>query len=236
MTDTATELSPRYALYFAPQGGDLYELGRRWLARDVRLGEDLPPPEWPGLDHREYHEVVAAPHRYGFHGTFKPPFHLIEHATETELLLAVDRFAVPRPAFEVPPLELRVMNDFIALMPDGPYPELDALARACVEEFDRFRAPMTEAERARRLDTNLTPRQEELVAEYGYPYVLDQFKFHLTLTGSLGEADRAKWLELLGEFWAPVLGRPVAVDGVAVFRAPGLNMSFSQIGFFPFGA
>jgi hypothetical protein len=136
----------------------------------------------------------------------------------------------------MPPLELRVMIDFIALMPEGPCPELDLLARGCVEEFDRFRAPMTEAERARRLDPNLSPRQEELVEEYGYPYVLDQFRFHLTLTGSIAEADWARWLKLAGEFWAPVLGRPVTVDGVSVFRAPGLNMEFSQIGFFPFGA
>lgn len=236
MTESATELSPRYALYYAPQGGELYELGRHWLARDVRAGEDMPPPDWPGLDHREHGEIIAAPHRYGFHGTLKPPFHLIEHSTESDLLLAVDRFAVPRKKFELPPLELRVMNDFIALMPEGPCAELDLLARACVEEFDRFRAPMTSAERARRLDANLTPRQEELVAEYGYPYVLDQFRFHLTLTGSIAEADRARWLELLKRFWAPALGRRVPVEGVAVFRAPGLNMSYSEIGFFPFGA
>jgi hypothetical protein len=236
MAPTDTPVSPRYAIYYAPQGGELFELGRFWLARDVLSGENLPPPALPGLSPDLHADIVRAPHRYGFHGTLKPPFHLAAAFGEGSLVLALEAFAAARRAFQMPPLKVTIVNDFVALTPSRPCRELDALGRACVVEFERFRAPMTVRERARRLDANLTPRHEELVAEFGYPYVLDQFRFHLTLTGSLDPEALARWQRQLRELWALALGRPVPVEGVALFRSPDLNGAFRQIGFFPFGS
>ena len=36
---------------------------------------------------------------------------------------------------------------------------------------------------ARRLRSPLSPQQRELLVRYGYPYVHEEFRFHMTLTG-----------------------------------------------------
>jgi len=40
---------------------------------------------------------------------------------------------------------------------------------------------------ARRRQAPLTPEQDRLLLAWGYPWVLDHFQFHLSLTGPLGQ-------------------------------------------------
>ena len=61
-----------------------------------------------------------------------------------------------------------------------------ALADAAVDAFEPFRAPPSPAERLRRNPDAMTPRQRALFERYGYPYVRELFRFHMTLTGPLG--------------------------------------------------
>ena len=60
-----------------------------------------------------------------------------------------------------------------------------ALAARVVQDLAPFRAPATEAELAKRRAARLTPAQDAHLVRWGYPYVLDQFRFHLTLSGKL---------------------------------------------------
>ena len=46
---------------------------------------------------------------------------------------------------------------------------------------------MNEAERQRR--RNLSLAEEANLEAWGYPYVMEQFRFHMTLTGHLGRED-----------------------------------------------
>ena len=66
-----------------------------------------------------------------------------------------------------------------------PSAALQALADACVEQLDRFRAPPSDAELARRRRASLTPRQDAMLVRWGYPYVFDTWFFHMTLTRRL---------------------------------------------------
>lgn len=59
--------------------------------------------------------------------------------------------------------------------------------------LDRFRAPVSGAERARRRNAGLSPPQEALLAQEGYPKVMEEFRFHMTLTAQLPQADIALW-------------------------------------------
>ena len=54
--------------------------------------------------------------------------------------------------------------------------QLGRLAAACVRDFDSFRAPLSPEELAKRRAVDLTARQEELLVEWGYPYVFDEFE------------------------------------------------------------
>ena len=65
---------------------------------------------------------------------------------------------------------------------DGRAPDL---AARVVQGLEAFRAPLTPEDIARRRPETLTPRQRELLTAYGYPYVMEEFQFHLTLSDRL---------------------------------------------------
>jgi hypothetical protein len=102
-------------------------------------------------------------------------------------------------------------------VPGAEAPGLHALAAEVVERFDDFRAPMTRAELARHDHASLTPRQRELLKRWGYPYVLDEFRFHLTLTDRIPVERRPEVERALSDWFAMLLGADVPVDALAVF-------------------
>jgi hypothetical protein len=86
-----------------------------------------------------------------------------------------------------------------------------------VADFDGFRLPLTEAERARR--QGLNPRQQELLEAYGYPYVFEEFRFHMTLTDRIEDAaERARFAEAIGDFFGFMAEAEVALDRLVLFR------------------
>lgn len=171
----------RYAVYYLPEEGPLAAFGASWLGWDVGTGVPVSQPETPF----DLAEVTATPRKYGFHGTLKPPFRLAEGTDMAGLQTAVAELATRTPAVRLDGLKLASLGKFLALIPEGDSTDLAELAFACVSELDRFRAPPSEAELARRRASGLSERQEELLLQWGYPYVADQFRFHLTLSGRL---------------------------------------------------
>ena len=227
-------MTPRYAIFFAPQSGSpLAEFGNRWLGRDPVGAEDLAQPHPPGIDPGRMVEITQSPWRYGFHATLKPPFALKEGTTAADLDAAARAFAARRP-FEVP-LKLDSLAGFLALVPAAPVPELDALAADCVREFDRFRAPPDEAELARRRAAGLTERQETLLRQWGYPYVMEEFRFHMTLTERLDEPERSALRAALDPLVAPLVRSPLVVDAVALFEQADREAPMLLAGRYPFG-
>ena len=90
----------------------------------------------------------------------------------------------------LPPLAVADLHGFLALRETVPCPPLQALADACVEDLDRFRAPPSEAELARRRRASLTTQQDAMLVRFGYPYVLETWFFHMTLTRRLSPEKR----------------------------------------------
>jgi Protein of unknown function (DUF1045) len=191
----ASTAEPRYAIYFVPSAeSDLYRFGASVLGYDIYAGNDIPfirnaGPDWP--------EKVRDPRTYGFHATLKPPFRLAGGASISDLETSLQVFVKSRNRIDVGPMEVRPLGRFIALVPVGRCPELEELAGACVQHFDHFRAPMDEQERARRLTAPLTESQMINLDRWGYPYVFDEFQFHMTLTGALVDHDRKAALQFV---------------------------------------
>jgi putative phosphonate metabolism protein len=201
----------RYALYFAPPPGPLAETASSWLGRDAESGSERAPPD------PELGALTVKARRYGFHATLKAPFRLAEGLSEDDLCAAVEVFAAGQRPFCIPGLCVAVLDGFLALVPDGDAESLNAFASKVVTRFERFRAPLTESERARRQPERLTERQRVLLEEYGYPYVLDEFRFHMTLTDRLTETQAARLRPLAETLFAPVLPRPFPLGRLAVF-------------------
>lgn len=221
----------RVAVYAVPGIGSddaaairLRERAEAWLGRSVVVGSPAPAPEAPaGWTRAEVDAITADARRYGFHGTLKPPFRLADGRDLDELDAAVARFAAERDRIRVPGLRVTPLGDFLALVPTRHVPDLHALAEDVVTRFDVFRAPPTDAETARRDPASLTPRQRELLAAWGYPHVLDGFRFHLTLTDRIPAAERPRVEAALADWFADGTDRPVAIDALAVLieDAPG---------------
>ncbi len=122
------------------------------------------------------------------------------------------------------------ISGFIAVIPAEPPQELIRLAADCVTEFDSFRAPLTDAGRARRNLSKLTPTQRKHLDRWGYPYVMDDFRFHMTLTGRLGSERREAVLVMLKARFAPLDFATLAIDRIAVFRQGSAASRFRIVG------
>jgi 2'-5' RNA ligase len=123
------------------------------------------------------------------------------------------------------------ISGFIAVVPVERSAELEQLAADCVSAFDSFRSPLTPADRARRNPEKLTSRQREYLDRWGYPYVMEEFRFHMTLTGRLGSERRAPLLTMLRERFAAVGLTSVAIDGIALCRQDDAASRFRIMGY-----
>ncbi len=241
MTGESASSSPaavaRYALYYAPRPEEgLAVAASHWLGRSADTGQTRALKAAPAFAAERLAEITAEPRLYGFHGTLKAPIVLRDGASERDLLGAVGSFAAGRSAFAVPSMRLGCLSGFMALVPGAPSTELQDLADSCVIEFDEFRRPAAEAELARRRAASLSPRQEELLLRWGYPYVLEEWRFHLTLTGRIhDEGERTAIGDLLRRQFAGFIDRPLAVRDLCVFRQPAAGRPFTAMARFRLG-
>ncbi|TGD94810.1 DUF1045 domain-containing protein [Methylobacterium nonmethylotrophicum] len=219
----------RYALYFTPApGSGLARYGNAVLGTDNHTGAEIPRPE--GL--ADLAGVTASPRLYGFHATLKAPMRLALGTTETDLLTAAAALADDHPPVPVGRLRVATLGAFTALIPEAAPAELGLFAAECVAAFEPFRAPLTEAETARRKPERLTPRGRALLARWGYPYVFEDFRFHMTLTDALAEEARAPWRERLAAAYGA--GEPLTLDALSVLRQDG-SAPFRVLQRLPFG-
>ena len=226
----------RYALYYAPDSATaLWTVGCAWLGRDAETGEKLPPPEIPDLPAELIERITLAPAQYGLHATLKPPFELAGGCTEDALLEAVSAFAERQSPIVVPGLCVGQLGPFLALVPTAPLLSLNRLAADCVRDFDAFRAPPDKAVLEKRLFASLTGRQRDLLMRWGYPYVMEEFRFHITLTGAPPEADADAIRAALSDLFCRVTGSPLSVAALSVFVQPAETAPFRVLARFPFG-
>lgn len=227
-------MGARSAIYFAPAPGSALEaFGCGWLGRALD-GTPLAQPAVAGIDPARLAEITRSPRHYGFHGTLKAPFALADGKNPDALDTAVEAFARGRTPFEVT-LKVDSLDGFLAFVPATTAPALDALAADCVEAFEPFRAPLHESEIARRQAAGLSPRQDRYLLRYGYPYVLEEFRFHMTLTERLQPPERSRVLAILAERAAHVCAAPHTVDAIATFEQPSREAPFTLRRRLPFG-
>ncbi|NIZ15280.1 DUF1045 domain-containing protein [Phaeobacter sp. HF9A] len=204
----------RYAIYYAPPADAAWSnWATQWLGWDMEAGTELSPLAAEGLD---VASITATPRKYGLHATMKPPMRLAEGRDEAQLRAACAALASHQAPVSLQGLEIARLGRFLALRPLGDEAALNALAAACVTELDAFRAPASEAELERRRAANLSPEQEQNLTRWGYPYVLEQFRFHITLTGKLPKGDLPAVEAYLATELAPVLPKPFVIRDLAL--------------------
>ena len=227
----------RYAIYFAPpRGSALWNFGNSWLGRDVETGEELRRPAIIGLEDVDIDELTSSPSLYGFHATIKPPFRLSNPFDLGDLVKSLEEFAAARKSFECSLAGPSEIGNFIAFALSYTSAEMDSLASEAVEFFDIYRSPLTDEELRKRRSVSLTSRQEENLQNWGYPYVKEDFRFHMTLTNAVKTvALRSRLKEALSDAaqTAGVIG-PTEISGLALYEQSGLGMPFKLLRRFPF--
>jgi len=177
-------MTPRYAIYFAPaHHSSWWEFGTHWLGRDECLDLQIAQPALAQITTEELYEATAQPRRYGFHATLKAPFALSGGHTQDDLMTRMQALAGTLRPVALGPMQAAMLGDFVALMPVTVRDELMELASACVTGLDDLRAPLSAADLLRRKAEQLDTREQALLAQYGYPYVLERYRLHLTLSG-----------------------------------------------------
>lgn len=209
-------MTQRYAIYLTPPPDHpLWAAGSDWLGRDARWTE-------PGCAPAGRRQAW----RYGFHSTLKAPMRLAQGVREQDLWAALEalsaRFA---PLVELPPLQVAGLDGFLALRPTQPLPAdhpLQELADSCVCELDDLRAPLTGEEINHRLcKAQLDVQQQALLARWGYPHVLQRWRWHYTLSDRL--SDPAQCEALLAqarEHFEAALAQALSGDALSLFVEP----------------
>ncbi|MBR0785335.1 DUF1045 domain-containing protein [Bradyrhizobium iriomotense] len=222
---------PRYAIYFAA-GADsaLSRFGAELLGYDAHTGDELPFPREALQIAPDWRDVSADPRKYGFHATLKAPMTLASDKTEAELMAACAAFADKAQSVPVIRPIVDAISGFIAVIPAEPVEALQQLAADSVRDFDAFRAPLTAEDRARRKPEKLSERQRDYLDRWGYPYVMEEFRFHMTLTGRLDAERRGPIIEMLRGRFAALKLDALTVDRIALFKQDDARARFRIIG------
>jgi hypothetical protein len=222
---------PRYAIYFVPQAqSKLYGFGSSVLGYDCYTGltADFPDTSAGTVN---WSELTKEPRRYGFHATLKAPFHLLPSRSEQQLIKALHDFARLGHGVRSFTPAVRLLSGFFAVVPRDAEPALEALATSCTTIFDAYRAPITPQERARRIALKLNEEQVRNLDRWGYPYVLSQYQFHMTLTGKVPATRRKSILSVLLKAFRQVgVETNIAIDRVALVKQEAPDASFRVIG------
>lgn len=208
----------RYAIYFTPPASDPLTLAAaQWLGRNAFSGHPVEPPALRGLTLPEIAYYTALPRRYGFHAALKSAFRLSEKMSEQMLLRHLMRFAGTIEPFSIERMEVARLGDFYGLAPSMPSERLRFLAAAVVQEFDGFRAPLSEVEIERRDPHGLSAAQLANLYRWGCPYVMDEFRFYMSLTGPVAPTVMAQLGPALEGFFSPMLQAPLEIANLALF-------------------
>jgi len=226
---------PRYAIYYTPSPDTpLGQFGTAWLnhtngtASAVKITTSR-------LDPARVAAITESSRRYGLHGTLKPPFELNPATTLDALLAAARVFARSVAPVEIPALELAIIGKFIALTPVSQSAALEKLSAKCVRAFEAFRMPLSDQQVANYKRNKLTVHQEQMLEHWGYPYVMEEFRFHISLTDRIDDdEERQAVLENLQTLAAPILGQPTTISDITIFSQAGRDEPMTEITRIPF--
>ena len=216
----------RYALYFVASGA-LADAGAHWLGWDIATATHTPHPDVEGLD---VTALTERPRRYGFHATIKSPFTLAQGKELATLVTETEAMACQLTPVTTQGLQVTRVGSFLVLTPMGEQSAIRNLASEVVRKLDPFRAPPLAAELMRRRQARLSETQEQNLVEWGYPHVMSDFNFHMTLTGRCRDAEQLQ--PLIAAYFQPVLPAPFTLSTLSLVgeRADGMFCEIRRFG------
>lgn len=228
-------MTARYAIYYTPAAEDeAYRAASAWLGRDAYTNTPLVRPAIAGMESFDLDLLTSDPRHYGWHATLKAPFELAAGQSEQALMAEVAAYCAQRGPFSAS-LAVGALGDFLAFTLAEPSADMRLLHEDCVRRFDHFRAPLSDFDLARRRRARMSAEQDARLLAFGYPWIFEDFRFHMTLTGRIRvEAERACALAALQQHFAAYEG-PHVFGGLALFVQPDRESDFTVLNRFAFG-
>ena len=228
--------SSRFAIYFAPEiSSALHMLGSQWIGRDANSGKLIKQPKIPDITSEYFYKITKNPRLYGFHATLKAPFQLNKEFTLKDLCSEIQRLSALSKPFSID-LKVQELGNFIALMMDRKEQKVQNLASKLVENLDQFRAPLHQEEIDKRRTSTLTSSEDKNLLNWGYPYVFNDFRFHITLTERIQvRSDREFMVSGASSHFSKSLDNATTVSSISLFFQESSNADFLQIQQFALG-
>jgi hypothetical protein len=219
----------RFAIYAAPrESSPWWQIWSEWLGRDAGTLTSMSPPSIPGIDPIVMRSLLKEPSRYGLHATIKAPFRLNLNVDLDELKSRTQEIALQYEPFELD-LSLERLKNFFALTPVRDVHLINQLAKHVVRDLDRFRLPLNEQDIAKRRLLGLSPHEDQMLLKWGYPYVMESFRFHISLTGRLDmldEGEENKVREAILKRLESLSKHPFIMDSLCLFEEPSSGADF----------
>ena len=197
----------RFAIYFTPRPGPFATKGASWLGWDIASGTQMVAAGG---------ELVSRPHKYGFHATIKPPCRLAGTHTLTDVAERLNLFCAQMAPVQADALTVNRLGSFLALTPVGDTDSIGQLAANVVREMDLFRAEPTETEQQKRKRSGMSQQMLRHIEDWGYPHVMDLFRFHMTVTGPVPKADQPGVQDRVWEHFGRSLPEPFVIDSLTL--------------------
>ena len=223
-----TQRAYRYAVYFAPNvEQQWWAQASEWLGRCAVTHQRSPQPLVSGLSAQRVAELTEHPRRYGFHATMKAPFVLASQYQPSDLVDRVNAICQHVKPFVMPRLQVALLDTFLALIPEREVTQITQLEEQCVTGLNDYAEPLSQEELSRRRNADLSPHEDALLLRWGYPFVLDRFRFHCSLTGSLAKASPEEIAALTHVANQHFSQLPNCVfDSLAIFAEPTKGADF----------
>jgi len=227
------KLTARFAIYFSPsEDSELGIFGATVLRRKSICSSEWLHPKLPVQFPADscWHTQIQVPAHYGFHATIKAPFELANGQTIGQLQIDLEQFCASQQPIALTGVKPTRTPRYHALAydPQSQQPsELRQMAADCVQHFEPFRAALTDADIKRRNPSLLTPEQRDNLSQYGYPYVLDDFNFHMTLSGAKNQNDE-NYLRWLTQLYQTMVTETPVLDRLSIFYQPDRDTAFVQ--------
>ena len=226
-----TENAYRYAIYYAPEPSSAWwAAGSHWLGRCALTGRQLAQAVIEGVAPERFHRCTQDPRRYGWHATLKAPFVLAREESLASLIAGLRRIANQHSAFAMPRLQVSTDGGCLALRPTVRHPCIHSTADACVTGLQALTQALTAEDLTRRRQKRLTARQERYLQAWSYPWVLDEFQFHMSLTGPLRNIPTAELTALVSAAQERFDALPACrFTHLSVFAEPQVGANFVWI-------
>lgn len=223
-------MTERFAIFYAPdRSSSLWRKSAEWLGWDAAAQTFLKQPDFKKIPSAEFVEATKSPRRYGFHATLKPPMRLAAGVNLDRLQAVARALSAKLAAAPIGRLEVKLIDGFLALVPQKQKKPLTQLAADCVDYFEPMRAPLEVEERLVRMSAGLNDAQIQMLDQYGYPYVKDQFRMHLSLTGRLEPSQQQVFASAAEKWFGPTLEEDYALNAISVYHEPEAGKPFVRL-------